>query len=410
MKKLLSIMIAFSFLMAGCDKDMESLEYENGILQLKKAGTNFEYPNTFDAEGKYCLLAPQTPEDLAGEQMEIWMGVGNEKAGTLVGHVRFEPGKVIIDLTDADNDGVPDMYPYVADEVHIHFAGSYADLPQTPSGNPIPGQFEYNIPLDPTKTLIEIPVEFDAIGAIHLTVKKFGGIEGFAFYLPDEPVKVTFTYPGPNSYLQMEILSDNAGDLKGIYDNWCVNTEIAISPGNEYDALLYSSYEPIPAGVVDKPENLDLINYLINNYTEGTMVELKNSDCSPYLVEGNPVTEAITLGDIQKAIWEILDDETSPYLPGSWTWSQERINAIICDVEANGEGFAPGCDQKIVFLVVPVDPELGIQLIVGQPSMSSVPVPCEDEGGTAWGDGYWGATFDGKQWGTWFNYDPNCGQ
>jgi len=22
--------------------------------------------------------------------------------------------------------------------------------------------------------------------------------------------------------------------------------------------------------------------------------------------------------------------------------------------------------------------------------------------GTAWGDGYWGATFSGKQWGTWF--------
>lgn len=410
MKKLLTIMIAFSFLLAGCDKDLESLDNEMNLLE--KAGTNFLNPNTFDADGAYCILASQTPQELAGEQMEIWMGVGNKKAGTLVGHIRFahDPDRVIIDLTDADGDGTPDMYPYVADEVHIHFAGSYNELPQTKSGNPIPGQFEYNVSLDPTKALIEIPVEFDAVGAIHLTVTKFGGIEGFAFYLPDEPVKVSFTYPGPNSYLQMEILSDNAGTLKGVYDNWCVNTEIQILPGNEYWAQLYSSYEEIPVGIVDKPENFDLINYLINNYSEGTEVQLKNSDCTPYLVDSNLVTEAITLGDIQKAIWEIIDDETSPYLPASWTWSQERINAIVCEVEANGDGFVPGCDEQIVFLVVPVDEELGIQLIVGQPSVSSVPVPCVDEGGTAWGDGYWGATFTGQQWGTWFNYDAECGE
>lgn len=408
MKKLLIILIAFSFLLAGCDKDMESLD--NNTLELKKAGTNFTNPNTFDADGAYCVLAPQTPGDLAGEQMQIWMGVGNEKAGTLVGHVSFahDPDRVIIDLTDADGDGTPDMYPYVADEVHIHFADSYGELPQTSKGNPIPGQFEYNIPVDPTKSVIEIPIEggFKAFGAIHLTVTKFGGVEGFAFYLPDDPVQVTFTYPGPNSYLRMQILSDNAGTLKGTYDNWCVNTQITLSPGTIYEALLYSSYEEIPAGVVDKPQNLDLINYLINYYSEGTEVQPLD-DCDTPTEGRGP--EAITLGDLQKAIWEIIDDDTSPYLPGSWTWSQERINAIVCEVEANGEGFVPTCDEQIVFLVVPIDPTLGIQLIVGQPSISSVPVPCADEGGTAWGDGYWGATFTGKQWGTWFNYDAECG-
>jgi len=409
MKKLLSILIAFSFFMAGCDKDMESLD--NDALQLKKAGTNFSDPNTFDAEGKYCIQV--NGEGLVGEQMQIWMGVGNEKAGTLVGYVRFahDPDRVIIDLTDADGDGTPDIYPYVADEVHIHFAGSYAELPQTNSGNPIPGHFDYNIPVDPSKSEIVIPIDhFDAFGAIHLTVKKIGGVEGFTFYLPDDPVTVRFTWPAPTSYLQMEILSDNAGTLKGVYENWCVNTSINMAHllGQQIPALLYSSYEEIPDGVVDYPENFPLINYLINHYAVGDVVELKDANCDPVLVDGNPVSEAITIGDIQKAVWTLIDDDPSTN-DGLGPWSQERVNAILCDVEANGEGFVPGCDEKIVFLVVPVDQELGLQLIIGQPTISSVPVPCADEGGTAWGDGYWGATFKGKQWGTWFMYDEQCG-
>ena len=66
----------------------------------------------------------------------------------------------------------------------------------------------------------------------------------------------------------------------------------------------------------------------------------------------------------------------------------------------------PDCEEKIVFITVP---DAGnVQLIVGQPVISSIQVPCEDEGGTAWGDGWYGATFDGKQWGTWFNYGVFC--
>lgn len=407
MKKLLSIMIVFGFLIAGCDKDMESLTNENEILQLKKAGTIFEYPNTFNVDGAYCIQV--NGSGLVGEQMEIWMGVGNEMAGTLVGHIIFahDPDRVIIDLTDADGDGTPDMYPYVMDEVHIHFAGSEGEIPHTKNGNPIPGQFEYNIALDPTKTITEIEVEFDLVGAIHLTVKKYGGIDGFAFYLPDEPVTVKFTYPAPNSYLLMEILSDNAGALKGNYENWCVNTSISLDPylGQEIEALLYSSYEEIPVGIVDYPGNFPLINYLINHYAVGTQVQPRDDCDTP--TEGRGI-EAITMSDIQKAIWTIIDDDPSTNL-GLGVWSQERVNAILCDVEVNGIGFEPGCDDKIVFLVVPVDPEKEPLFIIGQPTISSVPVPCADEGGTAWGDGKWGATFPGsKQWGTWFNYVADC--
>lgn len=406
MKKLFTLMFAFSLLLVGCEKEMESVEVDSDLL--KKAGTQFVNPNGFDAEGAYCVLE-NAPDELAGEQMQLWMGVGNEKAGTLVGHVRFEPDKVIIDLTDADGDGVPDMYPYVIEDIHIHFASDVDGIPHTKKGNPIPGQFEYKMTLDPNDkfTSYEIPVTFYEVGAIHITVTKFGGVDGFAFYLPDEPVTVTFTYPAPTSYLLMEILSNNAGALKGVYENWCVNTSISLDPllNQEIEALLYSSYEEIPDGIVDYPDNFPLLNYLINSYAVGDEVELTDSNCDPVLVDGETLSEALTIGDIQKAIWTLIDDDPSTNL-GLGGWSQERVNAILCDVDTKANLlYKPGCDDKIVFLVVPIDPEEEPLFIIGQPTISSVPVPCADEGGTAWGDGYWGATFPGsKQWGTWFQY------
>jgi hypothetical protein len=408
MKKLLTFMIAFSFLIAGCDNDMESLELDNAML--KKAGTRFTVPNTFDGEGAYCVLADQTPDNVAGKQMQLWMGVGNAKAGTLVGYVKFESGKVIIDLTDSNQDGTPDMYPYVIKEIHIHFASTVKGIPQTKNGNPIPGKFEYNITPENYGTYIEIPVVFEEFGAIHLSVVKFGGIDGFAFYLPDDPVQVKFKYPGTNSYLEVAISGANAGALAGTYENWCVNTDYGLTPNETYDALLYSSYEPIPSGTVKKPENFDLINYLINNYKVGTVVELKNDDCTTYKNEqGNAVSEAITMQDIQTAIWYLIDGGDAYFHQLPLDWKQERVNAIVCEVQQNGEGFEPDCGEKIVFVVVPIDlKKLPVQLIVGQPTVSSVPVPCADEGGTAWGDGYWGATFGGAQWGTWFKYNAAC--
>jgi hypothetical protein len=350
-----------------------------------------------------------------------------------VGHVRFVPGGsdvpekpdlVIIDL-NVDEKGKPVMYPYVIEEIHIHFASTFkgsGGIPQTKNGNPIPGKFEYNITPENDVTKIEIPVMLKEFGAIHLSVVKFGGIEGFEFYLPKEPVTVEFVYPGTsatpptNSYFQMKITSDNAGALKDIiFENWCVNSAIFMPNYKPYEALLYSSYdEDLPEGLVDYPENLHLVNYLINYYYEGKEVVLKNENCSDFLVDGNPVTGKITLGDIQKAIWKLIDDQWDfDDLTGEkWISKDERVFAIVCgvkdEVEALGGYFEPACNQKIVFLVDSYQNENGTTLFVGQPTISSVPVPCADEGGTAWGDGYWGATFGGAQWGTWFKWDASC--
>ncbi len=408
MKKLFFtiMLLSFMFCFTGCNEDSLVSSENDDLATFNKAGTALTYPNTFDAEGILCVLGDNKLQGELGTPMEIWMGVGNEKAGNLVGRVIFDGADVIIDLTDADNDGTPDMYPYVVTLVHLDFAKTFAGLPQTKQGNPIPGQFETHKEADPyaTKLVIKDVIgEFDRFGAIHMEVVKYGGIEGFEFYLPNQ-VQMKIARPGITSSTFMTILNGgfmsdfDMGYGPGVYESWCVDLETGIASDRIYDSNLYSSYEDIPDGIVDKPENLDLINYLINNFKVGQIVQPLDNNCDEIR---SP--EPLTRYDIQQAIWYYIDDKIAP-----WSWNEGRRSAIICDVDTYGNGFVPVCDQKIVFLVVPAEFEHDFQIIIGYPNLGEIEVPCETEEGTAWGDGYFGATFPGKQWGTWFQYDENC--
>ena len=388
------------------------------------AGTGYTFPNTFDCSGLLAARAngTQTP----GTPMELWMGVGNETAGMLVGHVTFltvgSQDYVRIDLTDSDGEPGPDMFPFVATAIHIHFAATAGDIPHARNGNPIPGQFEYNIPVtDPYKTVYNIPVEFDAVGAIHLAVNRYGGIEGFNFWLPDGEVTLRIVdYPsaGDPTYFKMQVTGGgfistyDMGFGPGVYPAWCVDIDHTIGLNTNYPAYLFSSYEQLPGylignGLIEYPENLDKVNYLVNAFATGQLVQPTNADCTPRIDPGTGLPyppEALTYSDIQRAIWHYIDNNQST--SGLSNWSQWRVNAIQCVVDAYGNNFIPTCDDKVVFLVVPtgtVTQPLTIQVVIGQPVIGEIAVQCTSAGGTAWGDGKFGAQFFGaRQWGTWF--------
>jgi hypothetical protein len=211
-----------------------------------------------------------------------------------VGYITFDSESVRINLTDLDGDGIPDMYPWVATAVHIHFAENLDGIPQTPSNNPKVGLFEYNIDdlelfeyiveiTDPFQSEIVIPVIFEAVGAIHVAVEK--------------------------DYSDVDVL----------------------------------------------------VEYIHNNFNVGDMIQPVDENCVPLATCGGvKPEEALTLGDIQRAISILTDDDLSNPLPYCWG----RVNAILCGVN-------------------------GIQE-------------------TAWGDGKSGEEFDGNQWGTYFNYDETC--
>jgi hypothetical protein len=268
--------------------------------------------------------------------------------------------------------------------------------------------------VDPYQTKIIVPVEFDAIGAIHLSVVKYGGVEGFNFYLPNTEVTLKITdYPSPGdpSYFKMQITGGgfistyDMGYGVGIYEAWCIDVDHTIEMNKPYPGYLYSSYETLPAwmvgdGLIEKPENLDKVNYLVNKFAAGQLVQPLNDDCDPII---SP--EPLTFSDIQRAIWNLIDNNQSA--AGLTDWSQNRVNAILCDVNANGEGFVPSCSQKIVFLVVPTgttNTDYNVQIVIGQPVIGQIEVPCTTMSGTAWGDGKFGAGFpNAKQWGTYFS-------
>jgi hypothetical protein len=373
-------------------------------------------PNTFDANGDLCLIGENNNTSQAiGDPMELWMGVGNELVGTLVGKVTFDNNNVIINLTDVDLDGIPDIYPFIATKVHIHFDVDYESIPQNRPGNPQVGLFEYSadeldlleyiVEIDnPYSSEIVIPVVFDDVGSIHLHVERdYSDVVQFGEDLPDDLVDMKITYPQPDSYLELTL--ENAGILNGMYDAWCVDVDQSIDNNTWYEALLYSSYEDLSGLEFEHPENFDKVNYLLNNFYAGKLVEPLSAICAPAASCGAvKPPESLTKGDIQRAIWTLIDDNLTTM--GLGPWSQDRVNAILCDVNANGEGFIPDCDDDTVFISVPVDGDT--QLIAAQTVIGTLGIECVTAEETAWGDGKDGMSFDGSQWGTYFNYDDMC--
>jgi len=167
--------------------------------------------------------------------------------------------------------------------------------------------------------------------------------------------------------------------------------------------LIYSSYETLPSEIIgprkiEYPENLDLVNYLLNNFAVGNEDQLMNEDCSTYA--SNNISKILTSGDIQRAIWSLMDDNTIDPITLE-VWNQKRVNAILCDVILNGEGFEPSCDEFIVFIAIPI--EIGGDF--DQPVICKVPMSCCEAGigsGTAWADGKYGIGFLGNSWATYF--------
>ncbi|MFP5387550.1 MAG: hypothetical protein ACLGHN_15855 [Bacteriovoracia bacterium] len=145
-----------------------------------------------------------------------------------------------------------------------------------------------------------------------------------------------------SSYFRINI--QDGGLLQGSFAGWCADWASKIEDGKTYHAKFYSSYqEDIPAGVVDKPENLDEMNWLINQHAVGKT--------SP----GGHGT--YTSGDVQLAIWTLLDDNFDTTTVGPF--SQDRVDELVAKALTQGSDFYPNCSQLVGILLDPTDPETG---------------------------------------------------
>lgn len=182
----------------------------------------------------------------------------------------------------------------------------------------------------------------------------------FANSLPNEKITMKVTQPsGWQSYFKTSISGLNS--YVGDYTGWCVDIGRTINTNTNYQAMLYSSLETLPIGTIDKPQNLDLVNWIINNIKVG--VKLFN--------ENNVDLGTIKWQDIQLAIWMLMDNQDGSSLVGGE--SPARVNEIIRRANLYGEGFIPDCDDKIALVLVP---DGNRQVTIIEYDMSLVPGNC----------------------------------
>jgi hypothetical protein len=135
--------------------------------------------------------------------------------------------------------------------------------------------------------------------------------------------EVSLAYNGAPAYFP-EVTVSGETILDGVYPGWCIDTDTHIERLTLYcDAAVYSS---LPEGMVEYPENFDLVLWILNQDYVG-----KDSTCNG----------TYTYGDVQRAIWALIDDVNS-VTPILRAWDQCRVNEILAAADAGGEGYEPG--------------------------------------------------------------------
>ncbi len=166
---------------------------------------------------------------------------------------------------------------------------------------------------------------------------------GYNGSLPGGTVDVRVFQPATvNGAFFDAVVSDlhNIG-LSGTFGSYCIDTDRKIKKGIVYSARVFPSYDSLPSGLVEHPENLDLVNWILNQ---------------GYVGQPSPSGEMYTCGDIQIAIWKLLEDELPDDVANTADpWDPNRVDEILADVYANGEGFSPGSGGKYALILVPVD-------------------------------------------------------
>jgi hypothetical protein len=195
--------------------------------------------------------------------------------------------------------------------------------------------------------------------------------------LPDLPavVNACTTAKGEdanNSYFDLTI-SDTF--LAGDYSAWCTDQDASLGAPECFIADVYSSYDALPPGKFEKPENFDLVNWLYNQD-----------------IIGQPSSggDLFTFGDFQRALWYLIDDSNCVLCEFLGDWDEDRALELVAMAEANGEGYEPGAGDKLAVILIPTD---GQQSVFIPYTLECEPEPeCEtafargDDGNTCFSD------------------------
>ncbi|MFO7620548.1 MAG: thioester domain-containing protein [Bacteroidales bacterium] len=359
-------------LLISCEKNQDPSD---------KGGPGGKNPNDMD-------MISYVIQEVCGEELRAELLAGkNTKAGELI--VTMEDN--LLKVTYVADDG------WAISETHLSVTNSFEEVPSNRGGNPVPGLFEYHSDHQPAVTnftydvaiaggVDEIYILAHAVVSPVLEWKT--NLEEFSGLLPETAVmKVDYPVAGSSSYFTTTITE--GGIIDGTYNGWCIDVGNVIYSNVDYKAKVISSYDPdfSSLGLVDKPENMVLVNWIINQDYPGKPA---------------PGEEVYTYGDVQRSIWELLENEITE--SGLGEWSPDRVKTILEEANNNGAGFVPECDDKIAIILLPDDMTLPFQITISTVFLTEFPSACEPVCGkteTAWAAGY---DFGGSNWAMYFTY------
>jgi len=158
--------------------------------------------------------------------------------------------------------------------------------------------------------------------------------------VPKDSVSMTiFQFPGSNNnYVDLSLwdLPEGFDITDGVYNAWCLDTQVYISPGFTYYPTLYSSYDPELSPWTSDDEQWDYINYVLNH---------QHPDA--------------TMEDIQAALWYFGDDDIP--LP-----SDPEAKAMVENALTNGADYVPG-EGDVMAIIVDSGDSVQLTIIVVDP-------------------------------------------
>ncbi|MDC6385705.1 hypothetical protein D2V93_09105 [Flagellimonas taeanensis] len=177
--------------------------------------------------------------------------------------------------------------------------------------------------------------------------------------LPELPsvVNACTTAKGPDANGTYFDLTVNDSNLAGNYGAWCADVDLGLDANECFEALVFSSYDVLPEGAFENPDNFDLVNWILNQNFVG---------------KASPSGGVYTFGDVQWAIWELIDNQNciACSFLGS-DWSTIKGQEIVDEAIANGEGYMPGAGESLGIVLLPKNRR--------QPVIITIPLECEPE-------------------------------
>ena len=311
---------------------------------------------------KPVVLEWGNPNPIVGDWVDLVAGQHN-----VVGKVYITKsgGDIIVRYTLNSSDcKITEVHVDIAKDLGIFSNSLKGRYHVNSQGNPQHGLFDKNISFG-EGTSEDVVVTFKAsemqqwLGVSNYSGKLYvaahagvccpeGTTTGEANYCLDLSEYVKYSsfgpqYNGGTLYTFDPIkMYDANSNLITQYDTWCIDLDRDFQVGVKFNARFISTAcDPLPSDInciIEYPENLDVFNYFINHYTVG---DLYNG-------------EEIQSDEFQAIIWKLLEDRVIPNNT-NFHPNMNLVNALVADLLIAGNGFKPGCNEKMGIIAVDAD-------------------------------------------------------